>query len=220
MSKIHQIRQSIEHKLNQWEDMAEALELQLTLGRAEALQRFDEQREKLRKLTEAMKPRLNALDTMSEEARARIQSALEHLQVQLALGRAESRDAYLEQREKLRQAVRSVEERLGETAESGGAETSQKLTEELQTFLRAGDRLLAELEALELQFEVHAESARNKLTDARQKLTQQIQSFRKQLAEQRAKAAERLAQSEAELGEAARHVKEAFGRLLGRRSTT
>ena len=217
MSKIHQIRQSIEHKLNEWEDMAEALELQLTLGRAEALQRFDEQREKLRKLTEAMKPRLDALDAMSEEARATIQSALEHLQVQLALGRADSRDAYLEQREKLRQAVRSLEERLEEAVQSSSEEgVGQRLESELQSFVRAADRLLAELEALELQFEVHAESARNQLTDARHKLTQQIQSFRTQLAEQRAKAKERLAQSEAELGEAAAHVKEAFGRLLGR----
>ncbi|HBG51428.1 MAG TPA: hypothetical protein DDW89_06405, partial [Gammaproteobacteria bacterium] len=112
--------------------------------------------------------------------------------------------------------IRSVEEQLAETAESGSAEISQKLTEELQTFARAADRLLAELEALELQFEIQAESARNQLTDARHKLTQQIQSFRKQLAEQRAKAKDRLTQSEAELGEAARHVKEAFGRLLGR----
>ena len=216
MSKIHQIRQSIEHKLNQWEDMAEALELQLTLGRAEALQRFDEQREKLRAAATAMKTRVDAMESLGDDARRQVQGALEHLQVQLALGRAESRDAYLEQREKLRQAVRSVEERLEETAESGSAEISQKLTEELQTFARAADRLVAELEALELQFEVHAESARNQLTDARHKLTQQLQSFRKQLAEQRAKAKERLTQSEAELSEAARHVKEAFGRLLGR----
>ena len=216
MSKIHQIRQSIEHKLNQWEGMAEALELQLTLGRAEALQRFDEQRENLRTATTAMKTRVDAMASLSDDARNRVQGALEHLQIQLALGRAESRDAYLEQREKLRQAVRSVEEQLAETAESGSAEISQKLTEELQTFARAADRLLAELEALELQFEIQAESARNQLTDARHKLTQQIQSFRKQLAEQRAKAKDRLNQSEAELGEAARHVKEAFGRLLGR----
>lgn len=216
MSKIHQIRQSIEHKLNQWEGMAEALELQLTLGRAEALQRFDEQRENLRTATTAMKTRVDAMASLSDDARNRVQGALEHLQIQLALGRAESRDAYLEQREKLRQAVHSVEEQLAETAESGSAEISQKLTEELQTFARAADRLLAELEALELQFEIQAESARNQLTDARHKLTQQIQSFRKQLAEQRAKAKDRLTQSEAELGEAARHVKEAFGRLLGR----
>lgn len=216
MSKIHQIRQSVEHKLNEWEDMAEALELQLTLGRADALQRVDEQREKLRKLTEAMKPRLDALDAMSDEARARIQGALEHLQVQLALGRAETRDAYLEQREKLHQAIRNLEERLAQAAETGGAEVGPKLTEELQTFARMADRLQVELEALELQFEVRAESARNQLTDARHTLTLQVQSFRRQLAEQRAKTKERLARSEAELAQAASHVKEAFARLIGR----
>jgi gas vesicle protein len=215
MSKIYQIRQSLQHQLEQWGAMAESFELQLTLGRAEALQRFDEQRQRLRAQVQELKSRLAQIDELGEDARTRAQAALEHLEVQLALARAETRDAYLEQRDKLRQAIHALEERLDGAAASGGEGLRQRIEAELQTFAGHADRLLAELEALEFQFQVHAESARQRLADAKNALLLKIDAFRKQLGEQQGQLKERMQQSQEELGQAARHLKEAFARLLG-----
>lgn len=215
MSKIHQIRQSLQHQLEQWGAMAESLELQLTLGRAEALQHFDEQRQRLRTQAQELKGRLAQLDELGADARMRAQAALEHLEVQLALARAETRDAYLEQRDKLRQAIHALEERLDEAAASGGEGLGQRMEAELKTFAGHADRLLAELEALEFQFQVHAESARLRLADAKNALVLKLQAFRKQLGERQGQAKERMHQTEDELGQAARHLKDAFSNLLG-----
>lgn len=215
MSKIHQIRQGLQHQLEQWEAMAESLELQLTLGRAEALQRFDEQRQRLHTQAQELKGRLAQIDELGEEARTRAQTALEHLEVQLALARAETREAYLEQRDKLRKAIHALEERLDEAAASGGEGLGQRMEAELKTFARHADRLLAELEALEFQFQVHAEIARQRLADAKNALVLKIQTFRKQLGERQGQAKERMQQSQDELAQAARHLKDAFSSLLG-----
>lgn len=212
MSKIHQIRQGLQHQLEQWEAMAESLELQLTLGRAEALQRFEGQRQRLSTQVQALKARLTQINELGEDARIRAQAALEHLEVQLALGRAETRDAYLEQRDRLRQAIHALENRLDEAVASGTA--GHRLEAELKTFAGHADRLLAELEALEFQFQVNAESARQRLVDAKHALLLKIDAFRKQLAEQQSQAKERVQQTQDELGQAARHLKEAFSSLL------
>lgn len=217
MSKIHQIRQSLQHQLEQWGAMAESLELQLTLGRAEALQRFDEQRQRLRTQLQELKSRLAQIDELGADARTRAQAALEHLEVQLALARAETRDAYLEQRDKLRQAIHALEERLEEAAASGDEGLQQRMEAELKTFVGHADRLLAELEALEFQFRIQGESTRQHLTDAKNALVLKIQSFRKQLGEVQGQAKERMQQAENELGQAARHLKDAFSSLLGQK---
>ncbi len=206
MSTIHQIRQSIQHKVDHWEALAESLELQLTLGRADALQRFDAERQRLQASIETLKERIGPTLQQGEAASARLKAALEHLEVKLALGRAETREVYLEQRNHLEQAIQSFEARLDEAVATSG----ERLESELKAFARQADRLRAEMEALEFQFQINTESARQHMVDARTALLLKIEAFRKQVSAQRGSTQDRLQQAEGELAEAARHLKASF----------
>jgi len=212
MSKIHQIRQQMRHKLDQWEAVAESMELQLTLGRAELLQRYDREREHMSVLVKQLKTQLVSMEKLAAGTREKLTAAVAHLEVQLALGRAETQDAYFEQRDKLRSAIRALEDRFDEAANELGGRFEQQLEAGLAAYVSRADRLMTELESLEYQFQVNVDSAKQHLLDNKNELLLKIQAFRKHLAQRQTEAKEKFHQVESELAESVQHLKAAFMR--------
>lgn len=109
MSGIQTIRASIEKKLEALEHQAAVLEAQLTQTRAQALERIEEGKQQLRELVTSVRNELSASTAVVGQVKAELQSALDHLHVQLTLGKAEARDSIEEQREKITQALSQFE---------------------------------------------------------------------------------------------------------------
>jgi len=95
---------------------------------------------------------------MAEQAKTEVQAKLEHLQVQLALGKADARDTFEEQRANILKALNEFES-VAEEKLKGAAFESGKVWEDL---VGQTSRLEAEFEALKDRFE--SEKAKQQVT--------------------------------------------------------
>lgn len=112
MSKIKQIREAVDTRLDKLDAQLDAWEAQVESSREEALERVQDQKEKLASAADRVGELVGESAKVADHLATSARAELEHLQVQLALGRAESREAYAEQREKIHTAIENVEHRL------------------------------------------------------------------------------------------------------------
>jgi hypothetical protein len=88
----------------------EELQVQIALGKAEAKDLFENVKKELHTQIQQLKLKIRLAKT--NEDVLPVVNALEHLQVQLALGLAESKEAFEEQRRNIEQSLHELESRL------------------------------------------------------------------------------------------------------------
>ena len=149
MSRIKELRASFDKKLDALEYQALALEAQLTQTKDQAAQRLEQHKEQLRDLLKQVQTDVQKSKDMAEQAKFEVQAKLEHLQVQLALGKADARDAYEEQRVNILKALNEFES-VAEQKLKGAAFESGKVWDDL---VGRTSKLDAEFEALKGRFD-------------------------------------------------------------------
>ena len=158
MSRIKEFRASLDKKLDALEHQALALEAQLTQTPQQILQRLEQHKQQLRDLLKQVQADVQKSKEMAEQAKTEVQAKLEHLQVQLALGKADARDTFEEQRTKILKALNEFEF-IAEQKLKGAGFESGKIWEDL---VGRTSRLEAEFEAIKDRFE--SEKAKQQVT--------------------------------------------------------
>jgi DNA repair exonuclease SbcCD ATPase subunit len=105
MSRIKELRASLDKKLDAFEHQALALEAQLTQTKEQALQRLEQRKQQLRDVLKQVQAEVLKSKDLAGQVKTEVQAKLEHLQVQLALGKADARETFEEQRTKILKAV-------------------------------------------------------------------------------------------------------------------
>ena len=149
MSRIKEFRASLDKKLDALEHQALALEAQLTQTKDQAMQRLEQRKQQLQDLLRQVQADVQKSKEMAEQAKTEVQAKLEHLQVQLALGKADARDAFEDQRVKTLKALNEFES-VAEQKLKGAAFESGKVWED---FVDRTSTLEAEYEVLKDRFE-------------------------------------------------------------------
>lgn len=98
------LKDKTENRINNLKAIVQELQLQLTLGKAEALDELERQKKNLQATVNEIKQKV--------ESDPKVKARLEELQVQLALGKAETRDMFEEQKVKLISLINEVEKSL------------------------------------------------------------------------------------------------------------
>jgi DNA repair exonuclease SbcCD ATPase subunit len=158
MSRIKEFRASLDKKLDALEHRALALEAQLTQTKDQAMQRLEHRKQQLRDLLKQVQGEVQKSKEMADQAKTEVQAKLEHLQVQLALGKADARDTFEEQRAKTLKALNEFES-VAEQKLKGATFESGKVWEDL---VDRTSTLEAEFEALKDRFE--SEKAKQQVT--------------------------------------------------------
>ncbi len=158
MSRIKELRASFDKQLDALEHQALALEAHLTQTQAQALQRVEQRKQQLRDLLKQVQADVQMSKEMAMQAKTEVQAKLEHLQVQLALGKADARDTFEEQRTKILKALNEFES-VAEQKMKGAGFESGKIWEDL---VGRTSRLEAEFEAIKDRFE--SEKAKQQVT--------------------------------------------------------
>ena len=158
MSRIKEFRASLDKKLDALEHQALALEAQLTQTPQQILQRLEQHKQQLRDLLKQVQANVQTSKEMAQQAKTEVQAKLEHLQVQLALGKADARDTFEEQRTKILKALNEFEF-IAEQKLKGAGFESGKIWEDL---VGRTSRLEAEFEAIKDRFE--SEKAKQQVT--------------------------------------------------------
>lgn len=184
MSRIKELRASLDHVLDALEHRASALEAHLTQTKDQAVQRLEHRKQQLQDALKQVQAEVQKSKDLAEQAKAEVKAKLDHLHVQLALGRAEARDTIDEQRTKILTALREFEA-LADQKLKGVAFESGKVWEDL---IGRASSLEAEFEALKSRFEIEKSKQQVALESKKQDVLVKLRAFQRDLKTKRADA--------------------------------
>jgi hypothetical protein len=204
------IRETINSKLDGLEKRASALEAQLNRSKDNAVEELEDRKRKLGDVLNTFKTKIDGTKEVADEKKTEIQSRVEQLQVQLALGKAETRDALEEQKNKISDAVKTLENNIDEGLEytATGFETLK------QDLVKLSDSLYAEMESLDAKFEMEKAAKKAEFGEQKKKLAAKIEAFRNNLSVKRGIAEEKAATIESQFIKGFDQIKNSFKDLI------
>lgn len=184
-------------KINQWKQKLEELKLQAALGKMEAEEAFKEGKQKSMACVDQMLSQIEDITEEGEEKAQEIRSKMEALRVQLALGKAEGKEAILSQEEQIRKKMQELNYQLSryyEQSKSKGKDWVESTEENLEEMKMRFDlfRLQAQLGSMEgkdlyeekkadMQAKLHEMSS--KIDSVQNKGDAKWQNFKSEIAE-------------------------------------
>jgi hypothetical protein len=175
------------------------LRLQLTLGSYEAKELYEQVKREFRTGLHEARQKLEQLG--KNEKIVEIINGVEHLQVQLALGMAESEELFLDQKKKISQALSHLESRL--KSDPGLKAINADLHLQIEKFRM-------KLELLALQFKLKKIKTEVKWEQKKAAYLAELETLRKRLNEKETIAEDRLTHFRDEMKEAFTHLRKAF----------
>ena len=210
MTTIKEIRTSIDQTLDRWEAAGLALEENISATQAAVSGRLQTQKEKAAEASEKLKQVVNSAQQLPSEARENIVADLDHLKVQLSLGKAEAHDAVLAQKEKIGQAVERVENQIDQIEQHLGQEY-EKATEE---WVRANLEMHQLLDLAALRFENEKAEKQVQFEAKKQEMLDNAKQFRKEFEEKRTAALQKGSTFASDMNASFEQVKTAFRNLV------
>jgi hypothetical protein len=210
MSRIKELRASFDKQLDALEHQALALEAQLTQTQEQVMHRVEQRKQQLRDLLTQVQADVQKSKEMTEQAKNDVQAKLEHLQVQLALGKMDARDTFEEQRTKILKALNEFEF-VAEQKLKGTAFESGRVWEDL---VGRTSRLEAEFEALKGRFESEKAKQQVTLESKKQELLTELVVFKDQLKAKRVVVQAKADMLETDLREGLDQIKAGVRRLI------
>jgi hypothetical protein len=210
MSRIQELRASLDKKLDALEHQALALEAHLTQTKDQAMQRLEQRKQRLHDLLKQVQTDVHKSKEMAEQAKLDVQAKLDHLQVQLALGKADARDTFEEQRVKILKALHEFES-VAEQKLKGTAFDSGRVWED---FVGRTSTLEAEFEALKERFETEKAKQHVALESTKQELLTKLVLFKDQLQAKRVVMQAKADVFETDLREGLDQIKAGFKKLF------
>jgi len=207
---MKELRASFDKKLDALEHQALALEAQLTHTKEEAIQRLEQGKQQLRDLLSRVQVDVQKSKEIAAQAKTEVQAKLEHLQVQLALGKADARDTFEEQREKILKALNEFES-VAEQKLTGASFESGKVWEDL---VGRTSKLEAELEALKERFESENAKQHVTLEWKKEELLTKLVLFKDQIKAKRVAVQAKADVLESDLREGLDQIKAGFRKML------
>jgi DNA repair exonuclease SbcCD ATPase subunit len=213
MSKVREIREPIDKKLDHWEASATAFEEQLQRTKEQALAKLEARKKTLNEALEKFKSEVGKAKGIAEEKKKELQAKFGDLQVQLALGKAEAKDAFKAQREKTQHLIASLEAAVDRHLDAAGHAIDERLEKAADKFITEAIAYEAEAEALEAQFAMKKVEAKAQFEQKKSELLAQIKEFKAQLREKRDMAKDKAATFEKQLSAGISQIKQAFKTL-------
>jgi DNA repair exonuclease SbcCD ATPase subunit len=210
MSRIKELRASLDKKLDAFEHQALALEAQLTQTKEQALQRLEQRKQQLRDVLKQVQAEVLKSKDLAGQVKTEVQAKLEHLQVQLALGKADARETFEEQRTKILKAVNEFES-IADQKLKGAAFESGRVWDDL---VGRTSTLEAEFEALKGRFESERAKQQAILESKKQELLTRLVLFKEQLKAKRLVVQAKADVFETDLREGLNQIKAGVRRLF------
>jgi hypothetical protein len=214
MSKIKEIREAIDTKMDKWEASATAIEAQLQLSKEQAIEELEVRKKRLNETLEGFKSEILKAKGLADEKKSEIQTMFDELQVQLALGKAEARDAFEAQKKKIQRSIATLESTVDRELDAAGQSIDESLKKAANKFIAAAIGLEAQMEALEVQFEVKKAGAKAQFEQKKGQLVAQINEYKRQLEEKKQMAVDKAATFEKELSNGMSQIEQAFKKLF------
>lgn len=189
---------------NRLKGFFEDLQLQLALGRADAIDEFEKQKANLKKIVDENMAKLaESTDKLTgSDIGTKMNTKFDELRVQLALGKAETKEALEKQSEAINNSVKKIKDDLGE-----------KYPDLVKSFDDSVTKLTSMMESLRLQFALGKAELNDETERERSILFAKIDELKKKVEEGKNIAEEKFDGVKDELSEALNHLKNAIAKL-------
>jgi hypothetical protein len=191
--------------INRWKATADELRVQLHLGSKDLTDKFEEQKKEILNWSKETRA---SLESEASTASAEMRTKLEELEVQAALGKAETKEAILEQRKKLTSLIKDANEasiKLMGDSKKNIREIAGKADSKF-------DEWHTRFDLLRLQITLGAAEASDEWKDKKEDLTKSIHQLESKIGEISQETEEGWANFKGEISEAWTHVKKAFSK--------
>lgn len=194
--------------MEDWTRELDDLDVHLSLGDDEISEAFESQKTRFKGWVEEASQKVEGLK-MGEKTQG-IQQKLDELRLQLALGRAESRDAFEAQRKNLAGSIHQVEVEYQKVKENAGEKAKG-----LEGSMTEGfDKFRTQLDMFRLHFHLGAAEAREELEEQKAGLKEKVRSMKASIADKSDEAEDKWDGIGEELGEAYGHFKSALKKIF------
>jgi len=214
MSTIKKIRETMNSKLDKWEAEATAFQAQLELSKEQVKTRVEEQKQRLEEIAQQMKDKIDAAGDFTEETKTKVKGAFEHMQVQLALGVADTRDSYQEWKQKVESGIAGFEKEVEVALDEKGAQLEAGLDSLKDAYVKQTSACEAEIDAMQAKFQEAKASAKADFEKYKQDAQSKINEYKQKLNEKRQLTADKFGDFEAELSSGATQIKDAVKNLF------
>lgn len=181
----------------------EEFRLQAALGKAEVRDVYEEVKKKLHTYTHEAKIRVEDLKGEAQGRATQLKTLLETLQVQLALGKAETQDAFEVQRKKIEKALNELEEFV---------KNNKTINEYYTDLLLEIGKFRIKLEILRLRFELKKLGARVEFDGKKNEFFKLFSDVKDRLENKESNAQARWDHFRDEISDAYSHLKKAFAK--------
>ena len=198
--------------LKKWNDELDDLEVDISLGEDEVIDTFEKHKSSMREyltgLAGSIDEKVQDLD-VKDKANS-VKAKLEELQVQLALGRAETRDAYEEQKKNLEQKMQEAKAEYENLKDQGG-EKYQHLAGD---FGHQVEKFKTRMDVFRLHFALGAADAKDELSEKKEELKGKLAEMKKKIEASKEGAEDKWEDFSDELSESFSHFKGAIKGLF------
>lgn len=159
---------------NTWKSKIEELELQLALGKMDATDEFEKRKKDLNGTVHSMKQKIAGLPQAADDNTLKLKNSLEELQVQLALGKAETKDAYEEQKKKIETSMHNTKRAFNDFKKEAG----ETLDEAGNSFNENLDSFKGKLDTFKLHYALGKADAKDEWEVKRKELQSQVNTIK------------------------------------------
>jgi len=179
----------------------EEFRVQAALGKSEAYDAFESAKKNLRHFLHEAEQRFGASQKTVTDIGTQLKSAIDMLQVQLALGKAETREVFEAQRKKIVQALHTLETFLANNQFT--ADYQESVNREIQKFR-------IKLEILKLRYELNSMSAHGEFEEKKKEFSAKLEDLAGILREKEKKAEKSWEHFKEDITKAYGDMKKAF----------
>lgn len=183
------------------------MEIDLHLEEEEIIHSFENHKDKLRKNIDSFSK--STQDKLGETAKG-LQTRLDELKVQLALGKAESKEAYEEQRKQLNAALNNVSTEY-EKVKSQAGDKMGEIKEELGQQIK---KFQSRLDVFRLHFHLGMADAKEEYEEKKKELSRELDKVKNKVEEAEKKGEDKWEGFGKEMGEAFSHFQGAIKKLF------
>jgi nitrogenase molybdenum-iron protein alpha/beta subunit len=209
MPRFEDLRTSADRQTERLDAALDALEAQIDRSKDRAFEVVEEREQAYRASVDRFQGKVDELTGLAEDKRSAVRQKLDNLRVQLALGKADGRDAFLAKRKEFRDSVTRFEREIDGELDALDQAALSSIEDVTADLSRTADQLDAELEAAELQYELEKESVREKLAARKTAIREQFSEFKTDAARKRDKAKRSYQAAEEDFQEGMRRIRKA-----------
>jgi len=190
--------------LEDWSKQLDEIEVELDMDGLEVADYFEKGKNELKEVVSDLKQKVEGFsvsDNMND-----LRAKMEHLQVQLALGKAESKDAFEDQKGKIDKAITEMG-----TSLKAWEDSVEEKTDEMTSQARSkAESFQTKLDMMRLHYHLAQADARDALEEKRKSLRTQIHETKTKMAAAAEKEESRWDDVKDELSESFSHLKKAI----------